>query len=49
MEKFSYKDVDYFTSPYGWLEAKLRNRLNEGFEIKRNHIDLSWDGIKDRA
>lgn len=44
-EYFEYKDIDYLQSPYLWLEVRLSNRLYEGFEIWRDHKNMSWRGI----
>lgn len=45
-EEFIYKDVDFLNSPIGWLEAKLENRLAEGYEIWRDPKIMAWRGIK---
>lgn len=46
VEEFEYRDVDYLNSPDGWLEAKLQNRWEEGFEIFRDPKGMSWRGRK---
>ena len=45
IKEFEYKDVDYLNSPDGWLGAKLRNRLEWGYEIWRDDKNMSWRGI----
>ncbi len=44
---FIYRDVDYFNSPSGWLEAKLHNRLREGFEAWRD--EKKWRGEENQS
>ena len=41
---FIYRDVDYLNAPSGWLEARLKNRLDEGYEIRRNEKEIAWEG-----
>lgn len=45
MNNFEYKDIDRVCSPDGWFEARLENRLQEGFSIWRDEERLSWRGI----
>lgn len=42
--EFTYKDIDFLPSPIGWLEARLENRLREGFLIWRDEKEMSWRG-----
>lgn len=46
IDEFEYKDIDYLLSPVGWLEAKLENRIMEGFEVRRDDERMSWRGRK---
>ena len=43
-KEFIYKDIDYLLAPSGWLEAKLDNRLEEGYEIWRDDKNMAWCG-----
>lgn len=49
MEKrsFIYRDWDSFRGPSGWLEARLSNRLREGYEIWRDQKEMAWRGRSD--
>lgn len=44
IKEFEYRDVDYVNAPTGWLEARLENRFDEGFEIWRDIKNMSWRG-----
>lgn len=46
MKTFEYKDVDIVVAPEGWYEARLQNRLEEGYEIFRDEAAMSWKGFK---
>lgn len=48
-ESFEYKDIDYLESPSGWLEARLSNRLEDGYAIWRDNKNMSWRGSTPRA
>lgn len=46
LNQFIYYDSDYLCSPHGWLEARLENRLTEGYEIWRDDNEMAWKGVK---
>jgi hypothetical protein len=43
-ETFEYFEADYLGAPWGWLEARLENRLADGYEIRYDLEHLSWRG-----
>lgn len=46
LEQFIYYDSDFIGAPSGWLSARLRNRLDEGYHIWRDEIEMAWKGVK---
>lgn len=45
-EEFIYRDIDYLESPFGWLDARISNRIEEGFAVWRDEKELAWRGVK---
>ena len=44
---FRYTERDFVESLYGWYEAKLRNKFEDGYTIWKDAVTGDWVGVKE--